>query len=232
MKAKLICIPVLALALLAGCAASPQNFQADAVIPPPVKPPVELRRPVPTTGSLFVASRADYFTDLRAHQVGDLVIVQIVENNKAKYKNDTKAKKINNFKLGVPRFFGMEGGFRRDNSDKKTDPLVEASTTSDFDAKSELKKEDTVTASIACTVIEVLPNGLLVVRGSREVQVNGETEHIILQGLVRPSDITTDNTVKSTQVADAKIFFTGRGVLTDKQQPGWLARLLDTIWPF
>jgi flagellar L-ring protein precursor FlgH len=89
-----------------------------------------------------------------------------------------------------------------------------------------------MTASIGCTVVEVLPNGNLVIRGSREIEVNGETQYIVLEGVVRPVDVASDNTVKSTQIADAKIYYTGRGVLTDKQKPGWLARLLDHIWPF
>jgi len=109
---------------------------------------------------------------------------------------------------------------------------VQADFKSKHDAKAELTKEDTMTTSIGCTVIEVMQNGNLILRGSRELQVNGETQYITLQGVVRPIDVTSQNTVLSTQLADAKIYYTGRGVLTDKQTPGWLARLFDHIWPF
>ncbi len=227
-------VALAAAAMAAGCAGPRQlgAFDGDKAIATPVKPAVELTRPQPTLGSLFVASRADYLTDLRAHQVGDIVTVAIVENAKAKSKNDTKAERTTSFKAAVPYLLGHEGGIRRDGSDKKTDPILQADTTSSQDAKGELKREDTMTASIGCTVLEVLANGNLVIRGSREVEINGETQNIILQGVVRPSDIRSTNTVQSTQIADAKIWYTGRGVLSDKQRPGWLTQLLDSVWPF
>lgn len=232
MKVTAISSLILALALSAGCAATPKRFNSDQAISKPVRSSVNLRRPVPTTGSLFLDSHSDLITDLRARQVGDLVVVEIVENSKANNKADSKAERKNTYKAGIPYLMGYEGSFRRDNGDSKSDPLIQADFQSKHDTKAEQKKEDSVTASIACTVVEVLPNGYLVIRGSREIQVGVETQYVILQGIVRPSDITTSNTVASTQVADARISYTGRGVLSDKQQPGWLARLLDHIWPF
>ncbi len=218
------------LALGLGCAGGQPPQISKASIPPPMR--VQPRQAPPTYGSLFRSARADLFSDLRAHQVGDIIVVEIVENHKARKKNDTKAERKNEFKASIPYLFGHAGGIRREAGSKNTDPLVEADFKSKLDSKAELKREDSVTASIGCTVIEVLPSGNMVIRGSREVEVAGETEYIVLQGVVRPSDVTTNNTVLSTQLADARIHYTGRGVLTDKQKPGWLARLLDHIWPF
>jgi len=220
------------LLLAAGCAGDPTLVQADKPVMPPPEPVRDLRPSQATPGSLFTTQAPDFYQDLRARNVGDIIVVDIVENSKAKKKNDTKAERTNEFSAGIPYLMGYSGSLRREAGSTNTDPLVAADFTSKHDAKAELKKEDSMTSSIGCTVVEKLPNGNLVIRGSRELQVNGETQYIILQGVVRPSDVTTSNTVYSTQLADAKIYYTGRGVLSDKQKPGWLARLLDNIWPF
>ncbi|MFH1035748.1 MAG: flagellar basal body L-ring protein FlgH [Pseudomonadota bacterium] len=224
---------LLALALAAGCATSPGAFDPKAQITPPPGPYQNLRREQASTGSLFVDAGTDMYNDLRARRVGDLITVQIVENSKAKKKDDSKAERKNTYAAGIPNLMGYEAQFPFQRGDNKNPSnLVSANFQSKHDATAELTKEDTMTSAIGCTVMEVLPNGNLLVRGSRELQVNGETQYIVLQGTVRPSDVTTKNTVTSDQLADAKIHYTGRGVLSDKQQPGWLARLLDQVWPF
>lgn len=232
MKALIFACLAALIILTAGCAGDPHLVQADKPVMPPPEPAKDYRPPRPAFGSMFTDRNADMYQDLRARNVGDIVVVEIVENSKAKKKNDTKAERTNEFDASIPYLMGYAGSLRREANSANTDPLVGASFKSKHDAKAELKKEDSMTSSIGCTVMEKLPNGNLVVRGSRELQVNGETQYIILQGIVRPTDVTVSNTVYSTQLADAKIYYTGRGVLTDKQKPGWLARLLDNIWPF
>lgn len=220
-------IAAVAMALcLAGCASSPGQFQPS--LPPAPKPTIDITHPKPTAGSLFVATRSDMFTDLRARNVGDIIVVEIVENSKAAKKNDTKAERKSDYDIGVSSFMGYEQDLPGSDPSK----LIGAKFNSKSDAKAQLTKEDTMTSSIGCTVVEVLNNGNMIVKGSRELQVNGETQYIVLQGVVRPQDVTSENTVYSTQLADATIHYTGRGVLTDKQTPGWLARLLDQVWPF
>ena len=232
MKALLFACLAALLILSAGCAGDPSLVRADKPVLPPPPPASDLKPPKPAYGSMFTERTPDMYQDLRARNVGDIIVVEIVENSKAKKKNDTKAERTNEFDAAVPYMLGYAGSLRREANTTNTDPLIGATFTSKHDAKAELKKEDSMTSSVGCTVIEKMPNGNLVVRGSRELQVNGETQYIILQGIVRPSDVTASNTVYSTQLADAKIYYTGRGVLSDKQKPGWLARLLDNIWPF
>jgi flagellar L-ring protein precursor FlgH len=212
-------------AAMAGCANTPGSFDPKAQIGIPPESSADLKRPRPRSGSLFTDIRADMYADLRARQVGDIIVVEVTENSKAKKKNDTKAERTTNFSAGIPSLFGNQ---------VSTNPtaVVQADFANKTDAKAELTKEDTMTSSIGCTVVEVMNSGNLVIRGNREVQVNGETQYITLQGTVRPSDVTATNTVQSSQLADAKIHYTGRGVLSDKQQPGWLGRLLDNVWPF
>jgi flagellar L-ring protein precursor FlgH len=237
MKRVNIMIPaaLILLALAGGCATTPGAFDPKAQITPPPSPYDNLRKQQAVTGSLFLDAGTDMYNDLRARRVGDLITVQIVENSKAKKKDDSKAERKNTYVAGIPNLMGYESQFppqRTSGANQNPGSQISANFQSKHDATAELTKEDTMTSAIGCTVMEVLPNGNLLVRGSRELQVNGETQYIVLQGTLRPSDVTTKNTVTSDQLADAKIHYTGRGVLSDKQQPGWLARLLDNVWPF
>ncbi len=219
-----------AVVLGTGCANDPLSFnrtQQIGQVPPPVE---QFRRPAPQPGSLYVSTRGDYFTDLRARYVGDIITVEIAENSKAEKTNDSKASRTTEFKAGIPYLMGYEDKLIPNSGSSAN--LIGADFKSAFDAKAEMTKEDTMHAAIGCTVMEVLPNGNMIIRGQREIQVNGETQFIYLTGTVRPSDVTTHNTVMSNQLADASIEYTGRGVLSDKQKPGWLTRLLDSIWPF
>ena len=85
----------------------------------------------------------------------------------------------------------------------------------------------TVTASI----VEKLPGGNLRIEAKREIKVNREKQDVTLAGIIRPEDISTFNTILSTQIADARILFTGKGVLGDTQGPNWFARIMDWVWP-
>jgi flagellar L-ring protein precursor FlgH len=89
-----------------------------------------------------------------------------------------------------------------------------------------------MTASITARVMDVTPEGNLYIRGTREVKVNNETQYITLTGMIRPEDISPDNTILSSYIADAKIAYAGSGSVSDKQRPGWLMRAVDFIWPF
>ena len=81
-------------------------------------------------------------------------------------------------------------------------------------------------------VREVFPNGNLYIEGKKEIIINNERQYIILSGVIRPEDIQTDNSITSDLIADARIEYSGRGVLADKQRPGWAGRILDYVWPF
>jgi flagellar L-ring protein precursor FlgH len=89
-----------------------------------------------------------------------------------------------------------------------------------------------LSAYITAQVIQVLPNGYLVIQGSRQVRVNNEDQMINVQGIIRTEDINANNIILSTYIAEARIELTGQGVVSDKQRPGWLARILDWVWPF
>jgi flagellar L-ring protein precursor FlgH len=119
----------------------------------------------------------------------------------------------------------------------KADPThktlaLDTRSNSSLNSTGETKRENNVRTSMAARVIRVLPGGLLQIEGARETRVNEETEYLVLTGVIRSKDVASDNSVLSTQVADLGINYYGKGVIADKQKPGWFTRLMDNIWPF
>jgi len=175
------------------------------------------------------------FPDLRARHVGDIVTVNIVEVAKASKLATTKTSRQSELDYGIPQFFGYQEYVKKKAKESAYfDPnhLITAFTKNDFDGSGATARDETMTASMSARVMEVLPNGNLVIRGSRQVRVNLEDQVIVLSGIIRPEDISTNNTILSSYVADAKIEYYGSGVVSEKQRPGWMARLLDYVWPF
>jgi flagellar L-ring protein precursor FlgH len=109
---------------------------------------------------------------------------------------------------------------------------IKGSGSTAFKGEGDTARSGTFTATLSGKVIQVLPNGNLLLESRKEVVINNDKEIMVLRGLIRPEDITTSNTVNSSQVADAQIYLVGDGVLDDKQSQGWLVRVLDKVWPF
>jgi flagellar L-ring protein precursor FlgH len=232
---------------LTGCAATRQTL-----------PPVAEKMPVKQTsrikaeslpppefqGSLYKdgSSFNDFFIDTKARQVGDIVTVKISESSKATNSADTKTGRESSLEAGIDTLFGTEDWYRDKvlknipsnlpKPDPFGNPSVKGSISSDFDGSGSTSRSGDLSAFITCRVTEVLPNGNLYIVGSREVLVNHETQMIILSGVIRPRDINDDNVILSTFVSDAKIAYSGSGIIDDRQRPGWLANLLNSVWPF
>lgn len=178
-------------------------------------------------GSLWSEERPQsfLFNDFKASRVGDVVTVRIVESSKGSKNASTKTEKDTSISTSISAFFGMP-------SDKLSQGSVGAETSETHDGSGSTSRSSQLTAVITAKVMDVLPNGNLVIDGRREVIVNNETQLISISGIIRPEDIGPTNSILSTFVADAKITYTGTGVLADKQRVGWFVRLLDIIWPF
>lgn len=200
--------------------------------------PIPSRKTVINPGSIFTESASGLlFEDTRARRVGDIVLIKIVENTTAKSKADTNTERKGSNDIGVSAAFGRNsvsplffGGFM--SSPVGASPVLGTHTNTKHEATGETKRENTVSTTIGGRVLNVLPNGILEVAGMREIKVNAETEYMVVKGLVRASDVLSDNSVLSTQLANSSIEYYGEGVLSDKQKPGWLTRLVDMIWPF
>lgn len=223
---------------LGGCAGQSQH----ATPSPPMTPPQQYTEPEQkyhNPGSLYSAAESpDLYADNRARRVGDIIMVKVVETSKSKSKADTTADRSTSSELGVAAAFnrdtmGLYPGAGGTLSGKVgLDPLLSTRSTSALNAKGETKRENYVTATVGARVLQVLPGGVLQVQGAREIRVNEETQYMVVSGLVRSQDVGSDNSVESTQMADSRIEYYGKGVLADKQRAGWLTRLLDNIWPF
>jgi len=171
------------------------------------------------------------FSDWRARSVGDILTVKIVEVSQAKELATTDTGRNSEIDAGITGLFGQETKYPARHVINK-DHLIAANTKNNFSGTGETKREGFITTTMSAKVVEVLANGCLAVDGKREISVNNERKEILLQGIVRPSDIASDNSVLSTQIADAKIIMTGIGVVGEKQNPGWFTRIFDLIWPF
>lgn len=213
----------LVLCVTAGCSHPPISSR---LVVPPLPPPK-------TPGSLWQEEngRAYLYEDLRAMRVGDILTVKIVENHKGSKSADTKAERDSTVDNGLSGpSVGIPG--MRLSAAAVGGLSVEASAKNKFGGKGATSRADTLTGTMSVHVTEVLPNGDLRIEGHREVTVNGETQTMTLSGVVRRVDVDTRNTVLSTAIADAKIEYTGLGVVNDVQHPGWLVRILDWLYPF
>lgn len=208
-----------------GCAKVPKPPQVETESHILSEPRAE------TLGSLWEPDngRAFMFEDRRAGRVGDIVVVQIVEQHSGSKKANTTVDREANLNAGV------SGGLFGINTlaEKFAQYFnVDAQTSNDFEGDGSTSREDTLTGTIAAQVVEVFPNGDLRIQGKREVTVNSETQTMTIRGIVRRIDLDTTNTVLSTAVADADISYTGLGVVDDVQRPGWATRIFNWLTPF
>jgi len=190
-------------------------------------------RPLHPLASLWPGESArNLVADHRARQVNDLVTIDIIEDSSAKGSADTKTSRQSQIGMGVSGLLGFEQTLARERPSMNLDTLVGAKTNNTFDGKAETTRSTKVVSTMTCTVVDLLPNGNMLIRGKRMIQVNGEDQIITLSGIIRPEDVTSENVVQSIRVADARITYLGVGVLADKQKPGWMTRALDNVWPF
>ncbi len=173
-------------------------------------------------------------SDHRANKIGDIITVLIVESSSVSQKATSSRDRQSSINLEVknwtqPEFYhGL-----RTKIDRTTNlPIYEVEGASKFSGGGTYTGAYNIRAQITTKVIEVLPNKSLVVEGSSEVMVNAERNTVAISGIVRPQDIGPNNTVLSTQLADAKVRLIGKGPLADKTKRGVFERILDWIWPF
>lgn len=187
-----------------------------------------------TSGSLFSSSNSSIFADHRARGVGDILTVMISEAASASKEAKTSTDRTSAMSASIPNLFGLENSDTIVNHDPKIDlsNLVKADFNNSFEGGGSTSRKGELTASLTTQVIGKYPNGNLKIRGGKEVMVNSEVQIIYLTGIVRPVDITAANTIPSTKILNARISYTGNGAIGDKQQPGWLMRGLDNVWPF
>lgn len=185
-------------------------------------------------GSLWVArgGLSEMFINNKARGVGDIITIAIVENSTASNQASTNTGRASELSVGLTNFFGLQSEFPSDSRFLNPFSPATGSYENTFDGTGSTVRSGALSAYITARIVQVLPNGNFFIEGNREVRINNENQIITLTGLVRSQDISADNVIKSTYIADARINYSGSGVINDEQRPGWLMRFLDNIWPF
>jgi flagellar L-ring protein precursor FlgH len=220
--------------LLAGCSltgpARVSETQRQYVPSPVLTAPPSAQ----TGDSLFrQASSPSFFRDFKAFRVGDIVTIRIVESSTASKAADTDLSKDSSVSAGITSLLGYE--YSVPHNPKRTlnpEAMIGATTANTFKGSGQTTRKESMTAQMSARVVQILTNGDMAIRGTREITVNHEKQVMILEGVIRSADIASDNTVLSSYIADARISYTGKGVVSDKQRPGWMSRALDYVWPF
>jgi flagellar L-ring protein precursor FlgH len=173
----------------------------------------------------------ELYTDDVARRIGDLLTILISEDSKV----DNKAKRDLKKETDKSTSFDGEVGITTNNHNilpRIPGFSMNAESTNELKSKADFKDERKFIDRIAVVVIDILPNRNLVVMGTRNRNIAGDIQTIEVSGIVRPSDIQFDNTVKSEQVADFCIVTRNKGIAAPYTKPGWFGRILDILWPF
>ncbi|HEY4743943.1 MAG TPA: flagellar basal body L-ring protein FlgH [Desulfuromonadaceae bacterium] len=217
----------LSLLLMVGCAVQKTEVKTASFDEQLHKPAADY-----SAGSIWQASSGGVTEDFKARHRGDIITIVISEVASASKQASTATDRSSAIHAEMPNFMGLERHKQFSAIFGDLNNLINAKGDSKFNGSGSTSRQENLTATISAKVIDVLPNGNLLLEGRRNVKVNNEDQEIILQGVIRPRDIGTDNTVNSIYVADAKISYSGKGIISDRQSPGWLMNIIDKIWPF
>lgn len=183
--------------------------------------------------SMWQSNRKSFFKDQRAGAVGDILTVTINIEDEAELKNDTDRSRSSSEEAGLPKLLGYETKLGK-ILNKNIDPaaMVSAEADSSSTGSGRTKREEDVTLKLAAVVTQVLPNGNLVINGKQEVRVNFEKRILNMAGIIRPEDVTIENTISYEKIAEARISYGGQGQITDVQQPRYGQQVFDVLFPF
>jgi len=215
----------------------PMIFAALAVSACNTVPPTNIHQPmtarpaprmenIAANGSIYQSSTSrTLFEDRRARYIGDTLTITIAEANTASTKSNTNVSRAASISATVPSVVGLPGqGLQGMN--------LAASSSNTLAGKGDAAANNVFTGTITVTVIEVLPNGNLLVSGEKQVAIAQGTEYIRVSGIVNPVFLTTANTIASSQLADARIEYKESGTISEAQVMGWLARFFMSVLPF
>ncbi|MDH5632699.1 MAG: flagellar basal body L-ring protein FlgH [Gammaproteobacteria bacterium] len=219
--------------MMSACASLPDPEYR----PVPPQPQVQAE-PVAASGSIYQAANGvRWFEDLKARRVGDTLTIVLVESTNASKENSTSTSKetdiglSNPTLLGSPVQFDVRRNFALENT-TNNNMEIGISGGQTFDGSGSTSQSARLNGSVTVSVAEVLPNGNLVVRGEKMIVLDQGEEYVRIRGIVRPIDISADNSVASTKVAHAEITYGGRGAVADAGSQGWLSRFFMKFWPF
>ncbi|MCG8314824.1 MAG: flagellar basal body L-ring protein FlgH [Pseudomonadales bacterium] len=195
--------------------------------------------PVPapqSQGSIFAAGGGvSLWEDQRARRVGDILTIMLEERTTSKKSSSTETSKKDENTMSVTSLLGTTPSTNVPFLGSSSDLTLDSQTSNerDFEGDAGADQSNQLSGSISVTVVNVLPSGVLMVRGEKWMTLTRGSEFIRIEGLIRPSDIGPDNTVESTRIADARITYSETGELSDANKKGWLSRFFSSpAWPF
>lgn len=254
MRVKYLVPMIVAASLLSGCGAmgrlgnvgkAPKFAPPEAQVAPRIEPslgnqalqgraaPGSPAGTAPGPASLFRTGAGAFFRDQRASRVGDIVTIRINIADSAKVDNATSRSRSGSESGGIAALLGLESKVAKvlpGNVDPSK--LVDTNSASRSIGAGNTARSEQINMTIAGTVVDVLPNGNLLIRGRQEMRVNFELRELVVTGTIRPEDIARDNSILHSQIADARISYGGRGQLTDAQQARWGQQIYDALFPF
>ncbi|MEQ8370954.1 MAG: flagellar basal body L-ring protein FlgH [Alphaproteobacteria bacterium] len=233
--------------VLAGCAGTVEKLAQVGSEPPltsiqnPVAvtgyQPVSLPMPtqvmeLPASNSLWRQGTRAFFKDQRASTVGDILTVTIDISDNATLSNSTNRSRVaaENASATLLGYEASLGQILPESLDPSN--LVDLDSNGSTTGTGSITRSESLTVQVAATVIQILPNGNLVIAGRQEVRVNFEVRELQITGVIRPQDIESTNQISYEKIAEARISYGGRGHLTDVQQPRYGQQIYDIIWPF
>ncbi len=209
----------------AGAPAILTSERAALAVPPP-----QAARYAYQQGSLWNTSPTGLWGDRRAKNLGDILTVTIEIDDQAEMRNSTSRTRSGAESAGVQGFLGA--GAVLPPGLMKLNPNIGLDSQSDYSGDGSIKRNEKLALRVAATVVEVLPNGQLVIQGDQEVRVNYELRDLQVTGIVRPEDISRYNEVPYDRIAGARILYGGRGQLTSAQQPRYGQQAVDRYMPY
>ncbi len=210
---------------IAGCSYIPQKPKltgSDEFVYPDITPVVT------TPGAIYEFSSGGLFEDQKGRRVGDIINVKLAEKTAATKKASTTTKKDSEVSVTAPTILGTLPSFK-----SRFDLSASLNSGRKFSGTGDSTQSNTLNGSIAAVITQVLPNGNYVIKGQKVLEMNQGKEYIKLSGVVRPNDIDTNNSILSTQIANANITYASDGVMDDVNRMGWLERAFNSPWwPF
>ena len=217
---------------------APEMSKITSTKTDPEYQPVSLPMPTPNLSkpqknSLWQGGRTTFFKDQRASDIGDIVTVLIDIKDEATIDNATQRTRSSGEDAALGSLLGLEQSLNRvfpqaiDNTS-----LTDLSANSTHSGSGSIEREDEIKLRMAALINQILPNGNMVIHGKQEVLVNFEKRILLIDGVIRPEDISINNTISYDQIAEARIVYGGEGQITDMQQPRYGQQLYDIVFPF
>jgi len=183
--------------------------------------------------SLWQQGSRSFFKDQRANRVGDILTVVVKISDKADLDSQTQVSRANTENLDATSYFGLEDKIGKILPGSPNLPnLIDVDSSKDVEGSGTIGRKEDIETKVAAIITQVLPNGNLAIKGTQQVKVNHEMREVVIAGVIRPEDISSDNTIQSEQIAEARISYGGRGTISYANQPRYGSELLDIISPF